>query len=68
MAKQTKVFGVKIKTGAGEYRWLTGWDDWYASRADAKACAERANRKNGWSAKVVSAPREPDMQVIDARR
>ena len=50
---KSKKYAIKVSTGNGPYRWLTGWDGTFATRAEAKACAERASRNDGWSAKVV---------------
>ena len=49
-----RVYGILIQTGNGKLRPAVGWDRGWATRAEAEACAERARRQAGWSAKVVS--------------
>ena len=48
-----KFFGITISTGSS-YHPVAGWDSLYTTREDAEACATRAQRNDGWSAKVVS--------------
>lgn len=46
-------YGVKIQAGLGAYKWAVGWDTIWSTRAEAEACAIRARRNDGWSARVV---------------
>lgn len=47
---------IVIRTGnEGEYTPKVGWDTEYSTRAEAVAAAKRAEKMDGWSARVVSA-------------
>ena len=50
----TKSYMIVIALGASKsYGPKVGWDDTFATHAEAEACAERARRNDGWSIKVV---------------
>lgn len=56
---KTKAYRVHISTGnQRSYGPLVGWDQEFASRDEAEACADRARSHDGWAAKVVEV--EPD--------
>jgi hypothetical protein len=58
-------FMVIIKTEvAKEFRSLTGWDDVFATRAEAQACADRATKKDWYAAKVVEV--DDEVTAVDA--
>ena len=48
-------FTVLISAGnPTDYSRKVGWDGLHSTRAEAEACAARARRNDGWSAKVVT--------------
>lgn len=51
--RETYRYAILISTGR-EYRALVGWNTLYASLAEAKSAAKRAERNSGWTAKVIS--------------
>lgn len=49
-----KKYMVVIALGASNsYGPKVGWDTEWDTREEAEACAERARKRDGWSAKVV---------------
>ena len=46
---------IVIRTGNGDYGPKVGWDTEYSTRAEAEDAAKRAEKMDGWSARVVSA-------------
>jgi hypothetical protein len=51
----TKKYLVLISAGwPTDYGPKVGWDELHATRAEAEAMAERADRHDGWAAKVVA--------------
>ena len=52
----TKTYGIEIKAGNGSYGVKSGWDTEFTTREDAKDCARRAGRREGWIARVVTYP------------
>lgn len=56
MSKQSKIYAVLISSG-GEYRPVVGWDEVFSERKAVEACAARARRNDGWSAKVITMTR-----------
>lgn len=50
---ETTVYGVLISTDGRKFQAYAGWDDSFASRTEAEACASRARNNSGWNAKVI---------------
>lgn len=54
MGTTTTRYAVLIQTEPRrEYQSLTGWDETFATRAEAEACAARAMRHDWYAAKVI---------------